>query len=209
MAAARTCDAGLYRSAAATIKPGAYSNNLCQAITIGRMYSCCGVEEINGISYKGQTAEMVIQAICRDAFGTKASPIVRKGVTGPYSEGVGLSTLFVYTCSPHDNNGNKNPTTYYDVDAGEKLTKFIRDNGFGTVVEGGEAVNKKWHPDHTVKIWVWTSNEDALRAWWAKYEPADVPAPSKPASTNGLAGVIYTQPFVPGMEPKVDQKRAR
>jgi hypothetical protein len=54
---------------------------------------------------------------------------------------------------------------------GQKLAKYIADNGLGVVVETKPARN----PDHegTLKAWIWTPNKKTFRSWQAAKRKAN------------------------------------
>jgi hypothetical protein len=52
---------------------------------------------------------------------------------------------------------------------GTNMVKFIEDNKLGTVVEGGNGINP--NSRRRVRVWVWTVDHDAVRAWLSTQKP--------------------------------------
>ena len=132
-------------------------------VRVHRLLGCCGIEEILGVTY-GITPEEILQAVCRDGLGTRSSPVQ----TGC---GHGLSALFTWSAALNTATDLNNGTAIKNPGGGEQLAVYIAKHKLGQVVFGGEAPNRKWHPQHLIKVWVWTVDVEALKTWWSKHEP--------------------------------------
>jgi len=55
-----------------------------------------------------------------------------------------------------------------DLTYGPKFAAFIKRNKLGTLASSLPEINRINHPEHTVKVWVWTPDPDALAKWFEK-----------------------------------------
>lgn len=121
---------------------------------------CCGIKEVNGISHvRGQTAAM--RQIC-----SKLSMTTRNGTPN---------------CS-HLIFSEADGRLY--VAYGDKLAAFITRNNLGHVVGSEEARNP--NSGHMLKVWVWTLDKVALKAWWTAHKP-------KPKRRVTRGGVLFEE----------------
>lgn len=54
---------------------------------------------------------------------------------------------------------------------GTEFAEFIVANGLGGIGTGGQVENKKFHAGCKCQAWVWTPDQDAVKAWWKKNQP--------------------------------------
>jgi len=53
-------------------------------------------------------------------------------------------------------------------DYGHAFEKFILENDLGSIVSTPALINRAFHSDHKVKVWIWTVNETNVRNLYAK-----------------------------------------
>lgn len=103
-------------------------------------------------------------------FCTKELRPPNKFAPGQY---VTLAPYYIYCAGPevpwnHENGSHHSkPWTKY----GTEFTAFIVENGLGEVTTLGQKFNKKYHPTTTAQVWLWSPNQAAMEAWWAKNYP--------------------------------------
>lgn len=56
-----------------------------------------------------------------------------------------------------------------DLTYGPKLADFIKKHKLGRVVGSRPEINRVNHPNHLVKVWVWTPNVENLEKWFVKF----------------------------------------
>ena len=81
------------------------------------------------------------------------------------------------------------PDNRYSDKAGTLLAKFIRKNKLGTVVGSKPEWNRVNHPDHQVRVWVWTPDDAKLKAWYKQNRPPEW-APGYVVPTVPTTGVV-------------------
>lgn len=57
---------------------------------------------------------------------------------------------------------------------GPDFAEFIRKNKLGRLIETWDGLWNKNHPNHKVKIWLWSPSFKNLSAWWEKNRPSSV-----------------------------------
>jgi hypothetical protein len=125
-----------------------------------RHTSCCGVMEISGLSSHKTPKDAMLEVV--------------DGPAGWWNTGWGK-----YGCAPglviftgvirHTDGSAVRPNPYY----GPRFAAYIRRHKLGIVTVGGTAPNRKTHPTHIIRLWVWNPNPDAIKAWWKKHNEED------------------------------------
>ena len=110
---------------------------------------CCAIQEIDGLS-SHRTPEAAMKNFCTLVF---TKPVKFGGTTA------GANTLYSFymftaaikpTISPY----------------GNKFAAFIREHKLGEVLETKQVRNSAFHPDRAGQVWIWTPDQEALKAWW-------------------------------------------
>ena len=60
------------------------------------------------------------------------------------------------------------PDYRYSATAPTNLARYIRLNKLGKVRGSAAEWNRRNHPDHLVRVWVWTPDPENLKKWFAK-----------------------------------------
>lgn len=121
--------------------PGSY-------LTMYPSGSCCAAAEIAGI-YTWESPEATMKAIHEKLWLRFRYPVV-------------LFSGTVDSIGDNDYRGLlKEPNTYVQA-----LVEFIKKEGFGAVVEGPDVKNYRNHPNHTVRVCVWTPKWEAIHEWY-------------------------------------------
>lgn len=135
---------------------------------------CCGTKEITGLSTH-KTVEEAMKAFC--------TPLFEKGTGnwGYYAKTVYTFYIFtaaVYSKEDRDKYVKQHPGYAHSYNLyGHNFAKFIRAKKLGKVWTSAALVNVAFHPDHKVKVWLWSPDKVALKAWWEQNKPAEVPKP--------------------------------
>lgn len=121
-------------------------------IDVYRLEGCCGIREISGLSY------------CRDKKGLySAKQAMREVFQQCYGQPPGCQDVkWRYAIFSEANP----PDAEAPLNYGTKFCAYILENGLGTVIETGNNINP--NSENLLKVWVWTMDHDAMRAWGKK-----------------------------------------
>lgn len=124
---------------------------------VQELQSCCGVGELidirygpGGGSYERSNPEKIIKYVCNEAG---------LGVKNVWDDDPRETLYGLYVFSDAVSESGK----IHRI--GLNLAKYIVDQGLGTVLESPAKINSVNHPEHKVKVWIWSVNKAALRAW--------------------------------------------
>lgn len=137
---------------------------------------CCGTMEISNLS-SHKTPEEAMLRFCELTL-KKGGAALRYGYTGSmdkpllYSHYNFTAAIYDPDCSSYKQYAQAypdkiDPETKLYAPYGHKFAQFIRDNKLGTIATTEPRVNKLYHPDHKVQMWIWTPDQDAVEAWYA------------------------------------------
>lgn len=115
--------------------------------------ACCAIKEIDGLD-EGYTAEQVMADFCKNNLD-KFNPW--RGLESA-AKSKTLCTFYLFTA---EINAKDHVLPY-----GTRLSKFIRDNDLGEVISTKSMISRVYHPDHSVRAWIWSPNVAALTSWW-------------------------------------------
>jgi hypothetical protein len=160
---------------------------------VNYLMRCCGIKEINGLSYH-TTAKSAMLGFCgviypdpkeNEAKWKRACELAEKervpyyhpGFTGGTTSGATYDSVEQYSkfrfaifseaIHPvYHGEGRKGWAYQY----GRMFAKFIQDNKLGSLVT---TENHELNPNSgsLVKVWVWGIDHDALKAWYKKENP--------------------------------------
>ena len=133
----------------------------------------CGVQEICGLSFYGKDAERAMLEFCKLNI---AAENTHHRYGSCYYAGYRLFCFYLFTAASEEQGYAKYGTAFAD---------YIKEHQLGDVVGTPKTVNRAFHPDHSNQAWLWTPDEDALRAWWDEHKPP-IP-PSTGAKVKGFA----------------------
>lgn len=140
---------------------------------------CCAVSELGHISEETGPSE-IIRRVCEDltessAYGywdaTKGTwikpPKSTKFISKP-------SAFYIFTgvekvIKLKDNVDRFGFEYEVPIKYGSRLASYIKRHKLGTVTVAPLKPNRRNHPDHLVRVWVWTPSEFGLQKWWAKH----------------------------------------
>lgn len=129
--------------------------------------SSCAVKYIDGLSNFSKKAKDAMLAFCR----LHAIPEYSGALKAASTRLQGISTFYVFNGAidhgfyPGDN-GELEADDY-----ASGFAAFIVANDLGPVTASHIAVNKVYNDGHCCQIFVWTPDDDKLRAWWAENKP--------------------------------------
>jgi hypothetical protein len=125
---------------------------------------CCAVGEICELSDHSNPKDAML-AFCRSlrGFGGDLRPpdafYIFTGVVG------NINRPDYSICENGDDPEDVNQYEE-DVEYAPKFAQYIRDHKLGPVKESVGRANKKFHPDHKVKVYIWAPSFRAIKAWW-------------------------------------------
>lgn len=134
------------------------------SLSTGYLSGCCAIQEIMYLSHQ-KTAKESMVAFCKSLW-----------MRNQYDYGAGKYTAtpalyrkvdahYIFTGVVGYRGKKSDKVTY-----GEKFAAFITENGLGTVAQSGISPNRKNHPNHKVKAWIWTPAPVKLKQWYLKYQ---------------------------------------
>ncbi len=121
---------------------------------------CCAVDEICHLSYSNN-AKDAMKDFCDYLCGYEEEENEKLDPAAFYTF-TGVVKFKGTECAR--NRG------YYNY--GKAFKAFILRNKLGMVTESQARPNRINHPNHVVKVWVWSPNATALNKWWRKNREA-------------------------------------
>lgn len=135
---------------------------------------CCGTQEITSLNTH-ESPEKAMLRFCeltlkkggsalRYGYSNSAKPLL-------YSHYTFTAAVYDKECSAFASYERSYPKKI-DPEFGQympygaQFAKFIQENKLGEVVTTSPKINKLYHPDHKVQIWIWTPDQDAIEAWY-------------------------------------------
>ncbi len=125
---------------------------------------CCAIMEIDKLS-RHTTPEEAMAEFCKLTIVTQ--PLFGTARNIPVAGSQYAFYLFTAAC---DKNGE---SLYKGVGYrayGKEFAEFIKENGLGKVWASPPKHNEVFHPDHHNQVWVWDVDNEALKAWWTKFQ---------------------------------------
>jgi hypothetical protein len=122
---------------------------------------CCAVAEIDHLSEHDNPRDAMME-FCRNlrmyggGIRHPDSFVIFTGVVG----NVARPDYSVSDSGPYDDE-HVDDTSY-----APNFAKFIRENKLGPVKESVARANKRFHPDHKVRVYVWAPSFKNLSKWW-------------------------------------------
>jgi hypothetical protein len=120
-----------------------------------RETSCCAVTDIHNLRHYENPHEAMLK-FCR---------MVGWGRENPYCHTPRiLSGFYMFTgVVQYEDYTKKIDPTY-----GPDFAQFIRDHNLGPLTETEPFSNRRIHPTHILKVWVWHPDQEKMEAWWAE-----------------------------------------
>lgn len=158
--------------------------------------STCAVQEMVGIGGYNTPKEVLID-FCRKTIARAGDKWNRPPEVGPgeaqnkgyYTEGLGEN--YVFHGTEGGPKGGPRSTLYRDFYA-SKLAAYIMEEKLGPCYGGDPVINRRYHPDHCTRVFVWNPDGEALRAWWTKNNPdaAKTVSPKPPVVIAEVAEAV-------------------
>lgn len=99
---------------------------------------CCGIQEIEDISYNTENPERTIGIVAKTRFDDQCS-----------------CAFYIFS----DTNMNKKK-------AGKNLAKYIKKHKLGTITKPTARINP--NTGHSVTMWIWSVNKAKFKEYWNK-----------------------------------------
>lgn len=127
--------------------------------------SCCNVSEISNLGYGEKSGEEILKEVCTSMCGATYN---FKWNTPPEErlKKVKLGNVYSIYLFTGVTNRTKDSSYPGGVFNGVTLSKYLREEGLGGVVETGEVFNESFHPESTVQGFLWTPDIKKLKQWW-------------------------------------------
>ena len=122
---------------------------------------CCAVTEITDLS-DHKLAPDAMKAFCEEVVGNwerNAWPIRVVAKDEPLH--LGGFYIFTGVVEQKERTGKGRRPTY-----GQNFAAFIRRHRLGHLTESVAVSNRLHHPNHLVKVWVWSPAPRNLNRWW-------------------------------------------
>ena len=131
---------------------------------------CCIISEIDKLALFAGNPKEAMRSFCRQMIGQRMK---FKGFTGNPDA---MYACYMFSSAIYkaneDRYGASSRTVAKDgihyVDYGTEFADFITENKLGTLIKTDILNNKAYHKDHYNRVWIWTVDVDAVKAWWAK-----------------------------------------
>lgn len=121
-----------------------------------RNTSCCAVQEIVELRAHKTPHEAMV-SFCQQNILQRPKFREPKRDPSPYTAaGNEIFCFYLFTA-------NVDQGAY-----GQNFAKFILENGLGALVNTDPRSNRAFHGEARCQAWIWTVDQDAVRAWWAK-----------------------------------------
>ena len=133
--------------------------------------SCCNVSEISNLGYGEKSGEEILKQVCQSMCGAtynfKWNTPQHEKITKVKLENIYSIYLFTGVTNKEEIPAYNTPGVIYGgVFNGVVLSKYLREEGLGGVVETGEVFNESFHPESTVQGFLWTPDINKLKKWW-------------------------------------------
>ena len=129
------------------------------------MESCCAVDQFFGIQHQ-RDPEATLRDLCDSVdqdtddwyFDYTARGMRRKDSPLKFASHYIFIGVVGYT------KGRGKPPTYC-----QDLKAYIKKHHLGEVVESTARINRRHHPEHQVKAYIYTPHSGNLKKWWKKH----------------------------------------
>jgi hypothetical protein len=152
---------------------------------------CCGVKEIDGLR-SHNTPEEAMKKFCELNFKQRLA-----FRSQPASMGT-VYAFYVFTAAVYKKfpkNDYRSSNRYYRR-YGHEFAQFIKENKLGKIWTSAAIWNVAFHPDHKNKVWIWSPDVVALKAWWEAHKPAEKTKPQV-AQQVQINNVVNYYPYAP------------
>lgn len=116
---------------------------------------CCGICEIDHLSSYLHAEDAMVN-FCEQQVGKRL--LFKPNDYGHQDQ---MFSFYVFTCAF---SGYEREVNNYAV----KFAEFIKANKLGKVWESEPKKNVIFHPNHSNAVFVWTVDQEAIKAWWDK-----------------------------------------
>lgn len=127
--------------------------------------SCCAVYDIEELR-ESDTAQEAMMDFCRHVYGTEHLLEPRynevKKVCPEDLRYNSPDAFYMFTAVVGHKNSKHKPTY------GPDFAKLIENEGLGELVVSKARPNRMNHPDHLVKVWIWTPAASKVKAWYVR-----------------------------------------
>lgn len=125
---------------------------------------CCGIREIGAIS----TASLDAQDALNQLIEKELAGVSYGGWLPSNQAGTKIYSHYLFTAAVYPET-TKRARMFQPY--GDEFAALIEQLGLGTVISTPAVVNGAFHPDHSVKAYIWTVNQEALVAYGKKNCP--------------------------------------